>query len=166
MSKYTDEDIKPVRWEEHAIERPEMYFGQEGPSAKKIADALKEAATILGAKQTDIQEICGWTIFFADIDWVFNSETKLESVESVFISLRPFPEAGEINSYRYEALTTPFSSDVFTIYKKKIDVIKGNTPNRDILRKMNSSLSGRAVGFKYAYIAYKQFKNGRLTTAL
>ena len=55
--KYTEDDIKVLNWEELARNRPEMYFGAEGPSAMKIAEAIDYVAKTLGAKNTTIREI-------------------------------------------------------------------------------------------------------------
>ena len=133
VKKYTRENIKTVSWEEHARQNPELYFDSTGPTRSQIIDGLARVASILGATNTSSEQLSDWSYFYSDIDWLFNSKREIETIENVFLTLQIFPESKEQNSYRPEALTTPFSTDVFTLSQGVLTIIKGNSPSEDHL---------------------------------
>ena len=155
MKKHTRENIGTVSWEEHARQNPEFYFDSTSPTRSQISDGLARAASILGAINTNTEQLSEWSYFYSDIDWLFNSEHEIKSIENVFLTLQVFPETKEQNSYRPEALTTPFSTDVFTLSKGVLTIIKGNPPSADQLNHAKTKMynNGRMVGFRYAECA-------------
>ena len=106
-----------------------MYFGDVEITPEEIADSIRYSAELLGAKDTKLAYVQGWHYFCSDIDWVFLSEFPIKSVAQVFEGPCPFPEANSPNSFRCEALCLPFSSDVFTIGKDGMVVLKGEAPS-------------------------------------
>lgn len=155
MNKYTSSDISPINWEEHVRKRPDIYFGSSEVSADEIAKAIEYVAERLGAGETLTLTIDDWCYFCSDTDWMFNSSYEIESIEHVFSNPCFFPEAESPNAFRYEALCTPFSSDVYTRTTDEVVVLKGQFPSKVIVEQHLSKLGnwGRIVGFRYNYNA-------------
>jgi len=149
--KYTADDIKVDSWDSHARKNPEMYFGSEGATPKGIAEGFEYVAKILGGKTTKIKEIDQWWYFCCDVDWLFKSSIEIKSLNDLFFKLHPFPEAKQLNTFRLEALSTPFSTDVFTWAGGNLTLIKGSPPDQEILNSHISELGDweRIIGFKF-----------------
>ena len=52
MKKFSPDDIKVIKWDEHVKNRPEMYFGEGGPTPEKIIGAFEYVAKTLGVTKT------------------------------------------------------------------------------------------------------------------
>jgi hypothetical protein len=151
MKKYTADDIKPVDWEAHVRQRPEMYFPTAEVDAEEVAKAIEYSAKILGVVETDFKEMDGWSYFCADEDWIFKSEFQFESIHKIFNGPGPFPEAKQLNAFRCESLCLAFSSSVYTASNGEVVVLKGSAPTDALLEAHLKELSGwgRVVGFKF-----------------
>lgn len=151
MKKDTADDIKPVDWETHVRQRPEMYFPTSNVDASEVSKAIKYSANILGAVETDFREMDGWSYFCADVDWIFESEFQFESIHQIFSGPGPFPEARQQNAFRCESLCLAFSSSVFTVSNGKVVVLKGAAPAEVLLKAHLEELSDweRVVGYKF-----------------
>jgi len=149
--KYTADDIKVDRWDVHARKYPKMYFGDEGATPKGIAECFEYVAKILGGRNTKIKELGEWWYFCCDVDWLFKSSIEVDSINDLFFKIQPFPEAKQVNTFRLEALSTPFSTDVFTYAGDSVTIIKGSAPEQDVLNTHLSELGKweRIIGFKY-----------------
>jgi hypothetical protein len=151
MKKYTADDIKPIDWEAHVRNRPEMYFPTSEVDAEEIAKAIEYSARILGVVESDFKEMDGWSYFCADEDWIFKSEFQFDSIHKIFSGPGPFPEAKQQNAFRCESLCLAFSSSVYTASNGEVVVLKGSAPSGTLLEAHLKVLSGwgRVVGFKF-----------------
>ncbi len=151
MSTYSSNDMKTVEWDEIVHKNKKMYFGEREITGEEIGDALKYPAVVLGAKNTKLAKFEEWYYFCSDIDWLFLSDLKVESVRTVFDGPRPFPEGESPNSYRTESLCLPFSTDVFTLAGDNSQILKGKFPPKKQLEEHLKELGdwGRIVGYKF-----------------
>jgi hypothetical protein len=156
MKIYTADDIKVVTKEEwyNSVRRnPIMYFGEEVITPQSIIAIFEYVAPILGAKRHHSQNIDDWWYFCADVDWIFKSTYPIASIEKLFSEILPFPETKSANTFRFEALSLIYCTDLYTYSNpsKDIIVLKGTPPNAPQLEQHIDTLQQwpRVIGFKF-----------------
>ncbi len=127
-----------------------MYFGPEGASPEWICTAIEEGAMILGANNTEFDEVGEWWYISADIDWLAVPSKVKTDENSIFKTIWGFPESGQ-NNYRSEAMARIFSSSCVTLLKQNLKIVSGESPDRestDLLKSINKKWV-RTIAFKF-----------------
>ena len=157
MKEYRKEDIKPlVGVEEHIISHSFMYYGSHQITPLEVSKSIEITAKTLGSNITKFERLGEWWYFCADTDWIFNSEYKLNSIEQVFTEFCPFPELKRPNVFRFEVLSMPFASDVFTFANNEFILLKGTLPTLDGVNTYKKHLGqwARIIGYKFKHLSY------------
>lgn len=127
--------------------RPDQFFphGRIDPMsllAWVMCDVLK-----FGSGDCRIAARSGWWVVVSDSDWLSHNEV---SVGDLFCRVVPAPEHGE-HSMRAEVLLNAFAADVVTGVSDVQAVVKGEPPDRRLIRdSVDSTWSRRFVAFRLA----------------
>ncbi len=153
MKIYTADDITVLKWDDAVKRNPKIYFGEEVITPQSIIEIFEYVAPILGAKHHHSLNIDGWWYFCADLDWIFQSTYPIGSIEKLFSQPLPFPEAKTANTFRLEALSLIYCTDLYTYSNpsKDIVVLKGTLPQAFQVEQHIETLQEwpRVIGFKF-----------------
>lgn len=147
---YKQSDIKSLSWQEHVIQRSNLYFGTNGPCPKVISANIAEGALILGAESVEIKKVAKFWCICANFDWLNAKNENGVYGAKIFNQFCPFQEAGS-NSIRFECMAFLFSKTLILLSKNDVTLIKGTEDDLELFTNTLSQLKYNEVVIAFEF---------------
>ena len=137
--------------EEIVREKPELFFGTNGPTAQRIASDIASDALVMGATSVHCWKNGDWWLVAANTDWFSQPNRAGVTQENAFDTFWGMPEAGQ-NFFWHSVFAKIYGAATATSANGISALIKGDPTSLAAFHELaiNSPHQERIVGFRFS----------------
>ena len=132
-------------------ERPELFFGPNGPTARKIASDISSDALMMGCTSVHCWTVKDWWFVAGDVDWFNVPNMGGVSPDNAFDSIWGMPEAGQ-NFFWHTVFAKIYGAETATSAGGTALLVKGEPSSLSTFESLivEAPHQERIVGFRFS----------------